>query len=277
MPHVILKRVWDYCSYNKYFLAFIFVLLFISSLIQNYVRVNGNYTDWLLLQTLVFISVSGYGMSITKSRINHGIRLPKIIIKDVIVLGIKSTIIISIYLFIQAVILQSFCYSLNFPVFDLKTMLLNWSDMLHMLFHHDPTYAVLFIVLGSILFYITSFFAEIALAILADTNSMFAALNLLSIKRSIDVLGWGNYAKEYTLIIFAIVFLSYLVSLNIPFTFLDSIVDMILSFLIFATEYLGIGAVYCRIKDLESVASWSFSFIFFSIYNNIKYRWKSNY
>ena len=255
MPHVILKRVWDYCSYNKYFLAFIFALLFISSLIQNYVRVNGDYNDWVLLQTLVFISVSGYGMSITKSRINHGKRLPKIIIKDVIILGIKSAIIISIYIFIQGMILGYFCHSLDFPVFDLQTMLMNWSDTLHILFAHNPAYTVLFIIFGAILFYVTSFFAEIALAILADTNSILAALNLLSIKRSIDVLGWGNYAKEYTLIILTIVFLSYLVALNIPFTFLDSIVDMFLSFLIFATEFLGIGAVYCRIKDLESAAS----------------------
>ena len=255
MPHVILKRVWDYCTYNEYFLAFIFVLLFISSLIQNYVRANGNSTDWFLLQILVFIIVSGYGMSITKSRINHGVRLPKIVIKDIFLMGIKSSIIFCIYVFVQGLILSYVCYSLNFPVFDLEELLLHWSTTINMLYYHNPINTVLFVIWGSIIFYITSFFTEIALAILADTDSLLSALNLPSIKRSIDVVGWGNYAKEYTLIILTIVFLSYLVSLNIPFTFLDSIVDMILSFLIFATEYLGIGAVYCRIKDLESVAS----------------------
>ena len=93
---------------------------------------------------------------------------------------------------------------------------------------------------------------EIALAKLADTGSLRAAFNLMSIKRSIDVFGWRNYAKDCTLIILTIVILSYLISFNIPFNFIDSIIDMFLSFLIFVTQYLGIGAVYCQIKDLES-------------------------
>ena len=262
MPHVILKRVWDYCTYNEYFFAFIFVLLFISSLIQNYVRANGSSTDWFLLRILVFIIVSGYGMSITKSRINQGVRLPKILIKDIFLMGIKSSIIFCIYVFVQGVILSCVCYSLNFPVFDLEEMLLHWSDTINMLFYHDPLNTVLFVIFGSIIFYITSFFTEIALAILADTDSLLAALDLPLIKRSIDVVGWRHYAKDFTMIILAIVILSHLVSFDIPFTFLDSIIDMILSFMIFATQYLGIGAVYCDIKDLESETSWSF-FIYF--------------
>ena len=96
---------------------------------------------------------------------------------------------------------------------------------------------------------------EIALAKLADTNSFLSAFDLKSIKRSIDVIGWRNYAKEYTMIIFVIVVLSYIVSRDLPSLLLDSIVDMILSFLIFVTQYLGIGAVFCKIKDLESEMS----------------------
>ena len=252
MPHVIIKKVWDYCSYNKSFLLFILALLFVSSLIQNYVRANGDYYDWMLLQILVFIIVSGYGMSITRSRINHGKRLPKIIIKDIFSLGIKSGIITSIYLFIQGFILAHVCYALGFPPFDLKELLLNWPDTIHMMFHHDPVTTILFVFVGAILFYMSTFFMEIALAKLADTKSIWPALNLLSIKRSIDVLGWKNYAKEYTLIVLAIVILSHLISYDIPFTFIDSLIDMFLSFLIFVTQYLGIGAVYCKIKDLES-------------------------
>ena len=252
MPHVILKRVWDYCTYNEYFLAFIFLLLFISSLIQNYVHAYGSSTEWFLLQILVFITVSGYGMSITKSRINHGVRLPKIVIKDILLMGIKSSIIFSIYVFVQGLILSHVCYSLNFPIYDLGELLLHWSSTINMLFYHNPVNTVLFVIFGSITFYVTSFFTEIALAILADTDSLLSSLNLLLIKRSIDVVGWRNYAKEFTMIILAIVILSYLVSFDIPFTFIDSIIDMFLSFLIFATQYLGIGAVYCKIKDLQS-------------------------
>lgn len=255
MPHVIMKRVWDYCTYSKKYFAFLFVLLFISALIQNYVRANGDQLDWDFLQILVFISVSGYGMLITRSRINQDERLPKIVIKDVIVLGIKSAIVMFIYLSIQNLILAHVSFSLDFPTFDLEDMLLHWSDTIQMLFNHDPVNALLFVVLGGVLFYITAFFMEIALAKLADTDSILSSFNLLSIKRSIDVVGWRNYAKEYTLIVLTIVILSYLISIDIPHTFLDSIIDMILSFFIFATQYLGIGAVYAKIKYLESVGS----------------------
>lgn len=97
----------------------------------------------------------------------------------------------------------------------------------------------------------TTFFMEIALAKLADTNSILEAFNLLSLKRSIDVIGWKTYAKDYTIIVLTIVILTELICIDIPFTFLDSIIDTILSFFVFATQYIGIGATYCHIKDLE--------------------------
>ena len=252
MPHVILKRVWDYCTYSKGFFAFILILLFVSSLIQNYVRAAGNSIVWAVLQILVFISVSGYGMLITKSRINHGKRLPKIVVKDIISLGVKSSILMSIYILVQGWILHYVCSFLNFSQFNLEEMLLNWTGTIHLLFHHEPITAILFLIFGFAIFYATTFFMEISLAMLADTNSLLSALNLISIKRDIDVVGWRNYAKDYTLIVLAIVILTYLVSFDIPFTFPDSIIDMVLTFLIFATQYLGIGAVYCKIKDLKS-------------------------
>ena len=162
MPHIIIKKVWDYCSYNKKFLLFILVLLFISSLIQNYVRMQGDYYDWILLKIIVFIIVSGYGLSITQSRINHGKELPKINVKDIILLGIKSSIVTAIYLFVQGFILSFVCSTLGFPLFDLEELLFNWSDTIHMFFQHEPVNTILFIVFGSILFYITTFFMEIA-------------------------------------------------------------------------------------------------------------------
>lgn len=252
MSHTVIKKVWDYCTYNKKFFIFILVLLFVSSSIQNYVRAYGNYFEGNLLQILVFIVISGYGMSITKSRINHGVRLPKIVIKDIIVMGIKSGIITLIYLFIQGVILARVGYALGFPAFNLEEFLLNWSDTIHMLFYHEPASTVLFVILGLILFYITTFFMEIALARLADTKKILSSLDLMAIKRNIDVIGWRNYTKRYTSIILVIVILSYLISFEIQFSFVDSTIDMFLSFLIFVTQYLGIGAVYCDIKDLES-------------------------
>lgn len=255
MPHVIMKKVWEYCSYNKSFLLFILALCFVSSLIQNYVFINGDNTQWMILQVIVFVSVTGYGMVITRSRINHGKRLPKIEIKDIEVLGIKATIVMLVYICIQTVILENACSLFEFPPFDLKHMLLFWRDTLNMFFNHDPVNTVLFVIFGSILFYVTTFFMEIALAKLADTDNILKAFNLLSIKRSIDVIGWKNYAKDYTLIVLTIVILTELIYIDLPYTFLDSIIDTILSFFVFATQYLGIGAIYCTIKDLESNSS----------------------
>lgn len=251
MPHVILKRVWDYCSYSKKYLLFIFALLFISSLIQNYIAINGDDMDLNVLTIIVFIVVAGYGMVITRSRINHGKRLPKIVVKDIIFFGIKASIVLSVYLFVQAGILEYVCSLLGFPSFNLEDLLLFWGDTVDMFYNHDPVNTVLFVIFGAILFYVTTFFMEIALAKLADTKSLWAAFNLVSIKRSIDVIGWRTYAKEYTLIVLTIVILLEIISLELPFTFIDSIVDMILSFFIFVIQYLGIGAVYCTIKDLE--------------------------
>ena len=252
MPHVILKRVWDYCAYSKKFLAFIFLLLFISSMLQKYILTVGDVYEIYVLQVLVAISVAGYGMVITRDRINHGKRLPKIEIKDIIVLGIKSVIVITIYLEVQGLILDFVCSPFNFPAFDLEEMLLLWPETIHMIYTHNPVNTIIFLVVGAVLFYVFSFFMEIGLAKLADTNSFLEAFNFPSIKRSIDVIGWRNYAKEYTLIILTIVLLSYLTAFQTSFTFVDSLIDMTLSFFIFATQFLGIGAVYCRIKDLEN-------------------------
>ncbi|WP_405305206.1 DUF4013 domain-containing protein [Methanobrevibacter sp.] len=255
MPYRILKSVIDYCIYNKKFFALIVVLLFFSALFQSFVAYSESFLVWILLQTLVFVVVSGYGMLITRSRIRHGVRLPKIEIKKIIVLGIKSSVVMGIYFAVQSLILGFVSAFLNFPAFDLEDMLLEFPETLHMLYSHNPVETIIFVVAGIIIFYITTFFMEIALAKLADTNSFLSAFDLKSIKRSIDVVGWRNYAKEYTMIIFVIVALSYVASQDFPFVFLDLIVSMILSFIIFVTQYFGIGKIYCEIKELESKMS----------------------
>ena len=179
----------------------------------------------------VFVTVVGYGMVITRDRINHCKRLPKIVVKDIIVFGIKASIVMAIYLLVQGIVFDFVCFPLDFPAFDLEDLLLNWSESIHMLYSHNPIDTLVFLIAGSVLFYAFSFFMEIALARLADTKSMLQSFNFLAIKRNIDTIGWRNYAKEFTLIIFAIVFLSYLMLFDFPVTFLDSLVDMFLSFL----------------------------------------------
>ena len=252
MPLIILKKVWDYCTYNKKYILFIFALLFLSQMFQDYVRMNVDNSSWEIFQLIVFIILYGYGMEITRDRINHGVRLPKIMIKDIVVFGVKSVIVLYVYVFIQSNILEWFSSYLHFPVFNLKMMLLNFLQTIHLLYVSHPINTIIFLVVGSILFYFTIFFVEIALARLADTGSIVQSFNFKAILKNINSYGWLNYVKEYTLIIVAIVILSLIQDLEVPIYFIDYLKDVFLGFLIFVTQFLGIGAVYSEIKDRET-------------------------
>lgn len=198
----------------------------------------------------ISILLMGYGMSITRDRINHGYRLPKIQIEDTIFLGIKALIVFSFYLTIQAIILGAIAFLFDAPVFDLEEVFLNLSDYMIMLYAY-PDLSISFVLLGGFIFYVTTFFGEIGIARLADTKKILSAFNLVAIIRSINIFGWRNYAKDLTSIVIALVILTYLQSFMLPIPILDNIWETILGFLIFATQFLGIGSVYCNIKDKE--------------------------
>ena len=217
MPLIKMKRVWDYCTYNKKFFLLV-VLLFIG---LNHIIKHGNLkSGWGLVIILILnIIIVGYGMTITRNRINNGVRLPKIMIKDVLVFGVKYFIVFNIFLFVQGCVLDLICSPFNFPPFELEKMLLDLPQTIHLLFTHDPIDTMIFIVLGGLMFYISSFFMEIAIARLADTGSIISAFNLLGIERDIGTMGWRNYMKDYTAIILAIVIFTYF---NYLFIFIKS-------------------------------------------------------
>ena len=112
-----------------------------------------------------------------------------------------------------------------------------------------------FIIIGAIIFYVTTFFMEIALARLADTGSIVAAFNLPEIKKDIDILGWKNYVKEYTAIILAIVLIAYFQYITLTDVYLNYIWGSFTGFIHICNSILGIGAVYAQIKEKESF-SW---------------------
>lgn len=247
MPLVKMKKVWTYCTYNKPFFLLILLLYGILNFIQD---VYGDTGDgWMLLILFaVSILIIGYGMTITRDRIKNGVRLPKINIKEVMVLGVKSYIVFIVYLFIQGTVLDWIFSPFNFPSFELEEMLLDLPNTLNMLISHNHVHAIIFVVVGSILFYITSFFMEIAIARLADTGRILSSFNLSGIKNNIDAIGWAHYTKEYTLIILAIVLFGSLSYVKIPNLILNYIWVIILNFLMFTTQFLGIGAIYSEIK-----------------------------
>ena len=111
--------------------------------------------------------------------------------------------------------------------------------------------ALVFFILSLLVFYVTSFFGEIGLARLADTKSLFGAFDFKAIFKLIDSFGWRHYARDLTSIVVAISILTF-IQTNLPEFFgIEVIIWAILGVLIFATQYLGIGSVYCNIKDNE--------------------------
>ena len=250
MPLSRMKKVWDYCTYNKAFFLLILILFFSLNFIWDYVEWDS--IAILIIFVLYNVIISGYGMSITRDRINEGYRLPKIHVKDIIIMGVKANIVFSVYFIVQYFILYLLCSPFDFPVFDLEELLLELPQTVHMLFSHDPVSVFIFIIFGAVLFYVTTFFMEIALAKLADTGGIKNAFDLKDIKRDIDLMGWRNYAKDYTRIIIAILLFTYLQYVVIPIPILNYSWNIFLSLFVFATQFLGIGAVYSKIKNRKS-------------------------
>ena len=101
MPLYRLKKVWKYCSYNIPFFVFISVLMFIIGLVSAYVDLYFSFMGAGLITAFISMLLTGYGLSITRDRINHGYRLPKIMPKDVFLFGIKGSIVYAIYITFQ--------------------------------------------------------------------------------------------------------------------------------------------------------------------------------
>ena len=96
-------------------------------------------------------------MVITRDRINHSKRLPKIVVKDIIVFGIKASIVMAIYLLVQGIVLDFVYFPLDFPAFDLEDLMLNWSESIHMLYSHNPIDTLVFLIAGVCLAIFTDF------------------------------------------------------------------------------------------------------------------------
>ena len=251
MPLSKLKKVWDYCSYNVVFFIFICLLIFFFNLLPDYSTTYFGWEVGRLTQVIVLILLNGYGMIIAHDRINHGYRLPKIIPSDVVNFGIKSTIVYAIFVSFQTFLLSVTTLLFGVPIFDLHELLLHYRETIHMFFINSPEYMLMFIIIGGVVFYITTFLAEIGLARLADTKSILQAFNVKAIYKSIRIFGFRNYVREYTVIILLITILTLIKSISLHDFALDNLWEMVFGFLIFATQYLGIGAVYCEIKDAQ--------------------------
>ena len=252
MPLFKLKKVMEYSINDIPYLIFVLVLIFILSTVGDFTEIYMDSDNIaFFINFIVSVVLLGYGVLITRDRINHGHKLPRIIVKDLFVLGIKSLIVYIAFFFIQMLIFSITSQIFDIPMFDLEDLLMNFEDTVHMFVVNEAFHSFIFVVVGGLVFYITTFLVEISLAMLADTGSLLSAFNVVSLSKKIRVIGFNKYILDCTSIILAIIILSYLQHITIPNFWLDQIWETMLGFLIFATQYLGIGALYADIKDKE--------------------------
>ena len=246
MPFNIIKDSYKYCTENIPFFVFVLILMFGCSFIINLVD------SVIVGPVIVSILMMGYGLQVTRDIIQGGNRLPKIMPKDIFLFGIKGYVLFFFYASIQCILLTIISSRLNFPDVEIKDLVLNFSNTLHMFRTHDPVSFTIFIVSLIIVVYVTTFFMELSLARLADGGRLRDSFHFRRIKHAIDIIGWRKYTWDYTKIITSIIVLTYLVNYEIPFDLVASVVDSILSFLIFVIEFIGIGNVYKIYIDSKS-------------------------
>ena len=247
MPNAMLKGSVRYCMENKLFCLVVLVQFIIFEVLLN--KVGGIMKSTSLIVLLV---VLGYGLKVTQDVINGGTELPKINLNELINFGLKGIVVYTFYLTIQASALGLISLMFNFPEFDIEEMILELHETIALFFEHDPISFILFIILGLLIVYGTIFFMEIALAILADGGSLKEAFDFPRIKDTIDIIGWKEYAADYTKIIAAVVILVFINGLFTGYGVFGMLISVITDMLAFTVEYRGIGNIYREYLHLVS-------------------------
>lgn len=245
MPNQMLKGSVKYCTENKLFFIYVFAQFFIFEAL--FVGVGALLKSTSLVVLLV---VLGYGLKVTNNVINGGTSLPKIKIKELINYGLKGIVVYTFYLTIQTILLAVLSLILNFPIFDIEEYILELPKTVSLLFEHNPLIFILFIILGLLIVYGTVFFMEIALARLADGGKLKEAFDFKGIKRSIEIIGWKNYAADYTKIIASVIILVFINHLFSPYGIIGILIGVMTDILAFIVEYRGIGNIYREYKHL---------------------------
>ena len=237
MPTNVIKGSLKYCLENKLFFLFVVGIFFVMEYISD-------VENFIVLDWILSILIIGYGLQIIQDIINGGTRLPKIMPKKVVILGLKGTIVMFIYLVIQSLLLWFVDVCLQFPDFDLEEFFLHFSETLMLMYNHDVVSFMLFIVSGFAISYVSMFFMELTLGGLADGGQLKNALHLRRIKHAIDTIGWKRYTIGYTKIVISIFIFSSLGEFFDPYPGLDIVMGVICGFMSFVIEFRGMGIVY---------------------------------
>ena len=247
MPNQMLKGTVKYCTGNKIFFIYVFAQFLLFECITN--RVGGLLKSTSLIVLLV---VLGYGLKVTQDVINGGTSLPKIKLKELVNFGIKGIVVYTFYLTIQASLLGLVSLMMNFPEFDLEEFIVHLHETIALFYEHDPLSFIVFIILGLLIVYGTIFFMEIALAILADGGKLKEAFDFPRIKKTIKIIGWKEYAEDYTKIVASVVILVFINGFFTSYGWISIIIGVITDMLAFTVEYRGIGNIYRGYKEICS-------------------------
>ena len=247
MPNAMLKGSVRYCTGNKLFCLYVLAQFFLFECLLN--EVGGLMKSTSLIVLLV---VLGYGLKVTQDVINGGTSLPKIKVNELVNFGLKGIVVYTFYLTIQASALGLISLLFHFPEFDLEEMIINLHETISLFFEHDPVSFILFIILGLLIVYGTIFFMEIALALLADGGKLKDAFDFPRIKDIIGVIGWKEYAADYTKIVAAVVILVLINGYFAHYGIFGIIIGVITDMLAFTVEYRGIGNIYREYKHSVS-------------------------
>ena len=247
MPNAMLKGSVRYCTGNKLFCLYVLAQFFLFECLLN--EVGGLMKSTSLIVLLV---VLGYGLKVTQDVINGGTSLPKIKLNELVNFGLKGIVVYTFYLTIQASALGLISLLFHFPEFDLEEMIINLHETISLFFEHDPVSFILFIILGLLIVYGTIFFMLIALALLADGGKLKDAFDFPRIKDIIGVIGWKEYAADYTKIVAAVVILVLINGYFAHYGIFGIIIGVITDMLAFTVEYRGIGNIYREYKHSVS-------------------------
>lgn len=257
MPLKRLKFTGDYTVSNIRNFIIILLLILVSNIIKsNYNPMNDDmlYIPYILIALLTLIT-QGYGLLVTKDTMYEGTKLPDIKIWKSIVLGIKSFIVVIIYSSIQITVFSLVADIFDFPYIQIGEGTIHLENISTLFYNHGSVDTILFAIFVIVVMYTFTFFMEISLARLADKEKLSSALNILSIGKCINTIGWIHYASDYTKLIMAIAILAY-IKYGMDFILVDNLImDLIIGVLIFIIQFIGIGAIYKEYKIKSAMQS----------------------
>jgi len=183
-----------------------------------------------LLSIIIYLIISGYSLSITRKTIALEEEIPEFEWVKNIIDGLKVFVLDIVYYIIPFIV--TFIVAYLTGAFNYLIQIVNY------VITHGPTATIpqtllldaltsftIVILIGAILFIIFYLLANIAVARLAENDSLVAAINMKDTIHKIGEIGWGNYI--IWLIVFIVIFVVIGIILGIVLGLLSFIMGMI--------------------------------------------------